>query len=65
MGGENEIMKSLEEKYRQDMMSFCFNEIRSETAADFWWTDRRLVVAKRMLHDILGPGFSDTYRDGL
>ena len=33
---------------------------RSERAADFWRTDRRLVVAERMLHDILGPGFSET-----
>ena len=41
-------------------MSICFDEIRSERAAYFWRTDRRLVVEKRMLHDILGPGFSDT-----
>ena len=56
-------------------MSICFDEIRSDRAADFWRTDRRLVVAKRMLHDLLGPGFSDTspesrrrsdsFRDGL
>ena len=67
-------MKSLEEKCRQDLlpvsqedyqvsviarMSICFDEIRSERA-DFWRTDRRLVVAKRLLHDILGPEFSDT-----
>ena len=41
-------------------MSICFDEIRSERAADFWRTDRRLFVAKRMLHDLFGPGFSDT-----
>ena len=41
-------------------ISICFDEIRSERAADFWRTDQRLVVAERMLHDILGPGFSET-----
>ena len=41
-------------------MSICFDEIRSERAADFLRTNRRLVVAKRMLHDLFGPGFSDT-----
>ncbi len=43
-----------------ERISICFDEIRSEGAADFWRTDRRLVVAKRMLHDVFGPGFSDT-----
>ena len=42
------------------IMSICFDEIRPERAAYFWRTDRRLVVAKRMLHDLFGPGFSDT-----
>ena len=39
------------------IMSTCFDEIRSEREADFWRTDRRLVVAKLMLHDLCGQDY--------